>query len=454
MTGQKTDVQTSQGLRAAMRAEELAGLKLATLVRTASLAVIAVSFLVLQDTQIKYINVGVLAVFAIIGYANLRIAQARGGQGWFSYAFFGLDVLLLTVALLILNPSLHDDALPPAMMLRTGNFVFYYLFVSLAALTYSPWLMVWAGLTSAAAWGGGTLYVAGLPQTITMGKFPTPKGGWTNEAIYELLGNPNFLNPFLWPGEVISIVIVSLVLAVVVWRSRRLVERQSAIARERANLSRYFPPTMVDQFADTDTPLRSVRRRQVTVLFADIVGFSRLAETMEPEAVIDLLREFHGILEQAVFDHGGTLDKYLGDGIMATFGTPEPGKHDAADAIACARAMLTAIEKWNEGRAKEGKDEVRLSIGLHCGNAVLGDIGSVRRLEFAVLGDVVNVASRIEALTRELDVSLLVSNAVVEAAKGLSHGSSTVVDGFQRLPDQRLRGRSQPVTLWRLAANP
>lgn len=452
MTREITDDETGLRLREAMRDEELAGLKLATHVRTASLAAIAVSFFVLQDAQIKYVNIGVLCVFAAIGYANLRIAQARGGQGWFSYAFFGLDVVLLTVALLVLNPMLHEDALPPTMMLRTGNFVFYYLFVSLAALSYSPWLMVWAGLASAASWGGGTLYVAGLPQTITMGRFPIPEGGWTNQAIYELLGNPNFLNPFLWPGEVISIVIVSLVLAVVVWRSRRLVERQSAIARERANLSRYFPPNMVDQFADTDTPLGRVRRLQVTVLFADIVGFSKLAESMEPEAVVDLLREFHGLLEQAVFEHGGTLDKYLGDGVMATFGTPEPGERDAADAMACARAMLTAIDEWNGRRVKEGEDEIRLSIGLHCGDAVLGDIGSERRLEFAVLGDVVNVASRIEALTRELDVSLLASNAVVEAAKGMDRGSASLVEEFQRLPDQRLRGRSQPVTLWRLAA--
>lgn len=439
-------------LQKTLRNEELAGLKLATIVRLVALAATAVSFFILQSDEIKYVNIGILAVFAVIGVANYRVATIYGRQGWFNFAFFALDVALLTLALLVLNPSLHDDALPPAMMLRSGNFVFYYLFVALAALSYSPLLMVWAGFSSALAWGIGTLYVVSLPTTITLGKYPLPEGGWTNAAVFELLGNPNFVNPFLWQGEVISIAIVAGILAVVVWRSRNLVFRQSVIARERANLSRYFPPNLVDKFAESDSAFTDVRRQPVTVLFADIVGFTRLAEKMEPESVVALLREFHSVLENSVFEHGGTLNKYLGDGIMATFGTPEPGSRDPADALACARAMLTAIERWNIERRKKGNEPITLSVGLHCGDAVLGDIGSERQLEFAVIGDVVNVASRIEALTRELKVSLLVSNAVIQAASQIEKASDGLSD-FQRMPDQRLRGRSQPITLWRLATN-
>ena len=101
-------------------------------------------------------------------------------------------------------------------------------------------------------------------------------------------------------------------------------------------------------------------------------------------------------MEEAVFAHGGTLDKYLGDGLMATFGTPFASERDALNALDCARAMMDSVARWNETRAARGEPPIRASVGLHYGPAVLGDIGA-NRLEFAVIGNTVNVASRIEA---------------------------------------------------------
>jgi adenylate cyclase len=443
----------SKRLDRAFRNEELAGLKLATQVRIAALTAVAVSFLLLQSSDIKYVNIGALATFAAIGYANYRIAVARGGQDFIGYLFFALDVVLLTVLLLVINPAASVDGLPPPMMLRLGNFVFYYLFVAFAALSYAPGLMLWAGLTSALAWGFGCLYVANLPDTVNISDLPPPSGGWNNETLFVLLANPNFFAPFLWQGEIISILIVSSILAVVVWRSRRLVVHQAVVERERANLSRYFPPSMVDQLAASDTPFDNERRQNVTVLFADIVGFTALSENMTPESTINLLRNFHALLEQSVFENSGTLDKYLGDGLMATFGTPTPGEQDAVNGIKCALAMLKSIREWNVERVRDGEQAIRLSIGLHSGEAVLGDIGSERRLEFAVLGDVVNVTSRIETLTRQLDAALLVSDAVVSAVKKSQGSASATLIDFERLPEQALRGRAQPITLWRLLSN-
>jgi len=434
-------------LDATFRAEELAGLKLATQVRVAALA--AVAFLILQSADIKYVNIAVLAAFAAFGIANYRLALARGGQGWFSYLFFALDVTLLTVVLLVVNPAINVDGMTAPLMLRLGNFVFYSLFVALAALSYSPGLMIWAGVASALAWGLGYVYVLVLPDTLTFADFTEPAGGWTLEAAVPLLGNPHFIGLTGLSGELILIVIVAGILAVVVWRARRLVVRQAAAARERSNLARYFPPSMVERLATSDEVLGEVRRAAVTVLFADIVGFTRLAERATPEATIALLREFHARMERVVFEHGGTLDKFLGDGLMATFGTPVAGQRDAADALACGRAMLAAVAAWNADRAAAGDPAVRLSVGLHSGEAVLGDIGSERRLEFAVVGDVVNVGSRIEALTRPLDAALLVSDAVVAAARGASDATSLLAD-MAALAPQAVRGRGEQVVLWRL----
>ena len=116
--------------------------------------------------------------------------------------------------------------------------------------------------------------------------------------------------------------------------------------------------------------------------------------------MISLLRDFHAALEEAVFAHGGTLDKYMGDGLMASFGTPTPSPADAANAIAAAFAMQEGVALLNEEPGRKGLEPIRLSVGVHFGPVILGDMGNARRMEFATLGDTVNVASRLEAATR------------------------------------------------------
>ena len=165
-----------------------------------------------------------------------------------------------------------------------------------------------------------------------------------------------------------------------------------------------------------------------------------------------MLRELHRRLADAIFAHDGTLDKFLGDGVMATFGTPETGGDDAARALACGRAMLQAVADWNRQRTAASAKPVRLSVGLHYGPAVLGDIGSERRLELAVVGDVVNVAARLEAMTRRHDTALLASDDLVKAA--VRSDGEQVRRDLEEVPPLALDGRADRVTAWRLVARP
>ena len=217
--------------------------------------------------------------------------------------------------------------------------------------------------------------------------------------------------------EVVIFLIVAGTLAVNAKRTNRMIIQQAKIARERANLARHFPPNIVDQMAERDQPLGAVRSQMVAVMFVDIVGFTRMAGQQTPEEVVAMLRQFHARLEAKVFEHQGTLDKFLGDGLMATFGTPESGPRDAANALRCGREMLVDIEQWNDARRESGAEPIKVSIGLHYGAVVLGDIGSERRLEYAVLGDAVNVASRLEVLTRNLGVAMVTSDDLVSAVR-------------------------------------
>ncbi len=210
-------------------------------------------------------------------------------------------------------------------------------------------------------------------------------------------------------------------MALVVARSRGLVVRQAALERERGNLARYFPPATVDRLARQDQALAQVREQDAAVLFADLVGFTTWAERHAPNEAIGLLREVHARLEDEVFRCDGTLDKFIGDGLMATFGTPEPGPRDAINARRCLRAIADDFAAWNERRRGRGKAPIEIAIGLHYGPVVVGNIGTDRRLEFAVLGDTVNVASRLEAMTRELNCVALISTSVAEAVRARRH---------------------------------
>ena len=155
---------------------------------------------------------------------------------------------------------------------------------------------------------------------------------------------PNFVSLLKYEAEVLVFFVLPGGLALLVRRSRMLVTERAEAERARANLARYFSPKVVDEVAERDEPLGRVRRQAVGVLFADLVGFTTLAEAMTPEEVMTMLRAFHGRMEAEVFRHGGCLEKFIGDALLATFGVPDVGTRDATDALACARGMLTALD--------------------------------------------------------------------------------------------------------------
>ena len=188
-------------------------------------------------------------------------------------------------------------------------------------------------------------------------------------------------------------------------------------------------------------------------MFVDIVAFTKFAEASAPERVVETLRAYHARIERRIFEYGGTLDKFLGDGVMATFGTPESGARDAVDALAAACAIQADMADWNRTRERDGAPPIPVAIGLHYGEVVLGDIGSERRLELAVLGDVVNVASRLEELTRERGCCSILSDELVGAARQQDPAAAAaLLGGFSEGAPQGLRGRDQPVKIWTSAA--
>ncbi len=431
----------------AFEQEERAGLLLATKVRVVALAAVAVMFLILQPMPYGLYNALFMAALALSGGAHAwtRLKLSAGTN--IGYGFIALDFLIITVQLFIANPAFWPG-LVPEVLYSYGVQALYFLFVMLTALSYAPRLTLWAGAAAGLFYGVVFLWLTRDPEVVRWLLFsmsPDAAAGRMERSDISV-ADDMLMAAIPRIADITFMLLIAAILAVVVARSRRLVVAQVGAARERANLARYFPPTMVDRLAHLDQPLGPVRTQKVAVLFADIVGFTGYAESAPAEQVVETLREFHGRMEQAVFENGGTLDKFLGDGLMATFGTPNAAADDAARAVSCARSMIAAVEAWNHGRSAQDLPPIKISVGVHFGDAVLGDVGSERRMEFAVLGDTVNVASRLERLTRELDGLVVVSDAVAARARGTS--GDEVLAGFRRAEPQAIRGRREQETVW------
>jgi adenylate cyclase len=421
------------------------GLRIALHARFAALAVLA--FWVMATHKgggSLFYGLSAVALFAASGiaYSWLGERSRQRNRSRVAYAFVGLDALLLSVLVVIPNPF-DPLGLPPPMLLRGEGFLYFFVLLGLVALSYSPGLVLWFGAVGSIGRVGAIAAVALLDSRthVDTDLFFAPMSAEERLAAHL---DPWFVDLTAQAHDILLLLVVSATLALVVGRSRRLVFRQATVERERANLARYFSPTMIDELAETDVPLDETRRQDVAVLFADIVGFTSLASQRTPEKVIALLRDFHGRMEGCAFAHRGTVDKYIGDAVMVTFGTPYPAPDDARRAFDCARAMLEAIAEWNRQRLADNEPPIRVGIGIHHGPAVLGDIGSRRRLEFAVVGDTVNVASRVEGLTRSLGVDLVVSDDLLVQARRAGADTGFLTDFGQ----QSLRGREIPVRVW------
>ncbi|MEQ8887549.1 MAG: adenylate/guanylate cyclase domain-containing protein, partial [Sandaracinaceae bacterium] len=220
-------------------------------------------------------------------------------------------------------------------------------------------------------------------------------------------------------------------------RSEEAMRQEQAI---RGDLGRYLPAELVEAIIRREASMElGGQRREITVLFADVVAFTPLSDRLPPEQVVSLLNELFTLLTGAVFRHEGTVDKFVGDCVMAIWGAPTAQPDHAERALAAARDMMRFLESANAGWRESVGVEIQLAIGVNTGEAVVGNVGSKERMEYTAIGDVVNVAARLETIARPQQI--LVTRATADA----------VDRELARVGEREVPGRAAPVELFEVS---
>ena len=274
---------TAERLSAAFQSEVMRGLLFATRARSIALGAIAI-LVAVQNWETGaaatlYFEV-ILALFFVLGIGHYWLAKSRFAHSSLKYLFTTADVFLLGYVILMPSPF-EDTFASAALQLRGPNFLYFLIIMGSTILSYSPRLVVWNGVVTVAAWSAGVWWIISLPEIVTFLDFDAAR---LPEETRRIFLDENFVFVMGWVQQIVIYAIFTGIMALVVWRSRRLVETQVSTERERTNLSRYFSPNLVDELAASDTPLGAVRSQNIAVLFADIVGFTGMSEQHTPRA--------------------------------------------------------------------------------------------------------------------------------------------------------------------------
>lgn len=421
-------------VQAAFVLEQRKGLTVALQGRLAVLAVIAIWIGATRSPPTVYMIMALIALFAVMGAAQLWLVARRGVEAWPLYLLVFAEASVLVTSVVLSAVAVRDMPIPVSY--RFDHAPYFFLMIASAAFSYSPRLVLWTGLSIAITWGIASLIVKATHDgLVTWSDIP---GDASAEVFMRMFLAPNFFAIGSRVQEILVILSVSGLLALVAWRARRVVVSQAEAERERASIAETFGKYVPEEIARgliADHGALKPQERIATVMFTDVEGFTALAETLEPAEVLLMLDDYFDVLGGLISAEGGVVGQFQGDALIATFNVPVPRDDHAAAAL---RAGV-AIERAMESVTFRGK-KLRTRIGLNTGPVVSGSVGSRGRRSYSVYGDVVNAAARIEALNKEFGTTILIAQSTMEAAG----------DDYQatEVAKRTMRGRSEATTLY------
>ncbi len=371
----------------------------------------------------------VLGAYLLFTLVRVVLAHRRALPAWLLYVSVVLDMLLL----LALIWSIHVKyGQPASFYLKVPTLLYVFIFIALRALRFEARYVLLAGAVAAAGWLLMVFYAVSIVPDDPM---------ITRDYVEYMTSNSVLLGAEF--DKVISILIVTGILAVAITRARDLLVQSVVESTAAAELSRFVPSAVAAQIKASETPVEAGAGevRETTIFFSDLEGFTTLSEGMSPVDLISTLNEYFAAVTEPIVRHGGAINQYQGDAILATFNLPTAQEDHATNAVRAAIEIQHILASRTFGAG------LRLvsRIGINTGVVVGGLVGAQNRLGYTVHGDDVNLAARLEALNKEHGTRIIVSGRTRELA-----GPERFA--FEAIGTVTVRGRSRPVTIYGLDA--
>lgn len=324
---------------------------------------------------------------------------------------------------------------PPSFFLKAPTLLYVFIFIALRALRFETRFVIAAGCATAAGWialVGYAAYASGGREMVT------------RDYVRYMTSNSILVGAEL--DKVITILMVTAILVLAISRARKLMVKAVVEGAAASELSRFFAPEIARSIVEAEPRIRAGQgqHRQAAIMSCAIRGFTRLANAIEPNELICLLADYQALVVPIIHRHGGSIDKFMGDGILATFGAAVPSQTYAADAMRTCEEMMEAAEEWNAELNAEGKPVLSLGAAVATGPVIFGAVGDETRLEFTVIGNPVNLSAKLEKHTKSEGVRALTTLAAWDLA--VLQGYRPKQSG-ERLLNRIAQGVEEPLDL-------
>lgn len=378
----------------------------------------------------------VFIAYGLFSIARLVLAYRRALPEWLLYVSVIADMALL----MGLIYSFHYKYAQTAVFYLKAPTLFYvFLFIALRALRFEARFVIFTGLTAAAGWIVLILYALG-------GRGGPPNA--TNDFVEYMTSNA-----FLIQAEadkLLAILLTTAVLAIAISRARNLLIRSVSEGAAARDLSRFFDPGVANRIRSAAMSIKAGEGelRDVAILTVDLRGFTRLSVEMPPDDVMKLLQDYQGRVCPVIVANGGSIDKFLGDGILASFGAVAASTTAAADALRAADAVIEAVDRWGAERRSAGLPLLSVGLAVASGRVIFGAVGDGERLEFTVIGDAVNFASKLEKHNKDEQTRALTDARTYQIAERQGYAAP---GARERRVGRSVGGVAEPVDLVVLA---
>lgn len=361
-------------------------------VQAAVISILAVLYAVAPKTFMSDV------AFRPVPWAVGAYAAFTGLRLWLAYrrrlgpVMLGVSVVVDVTLLMVLIWSFHIQyQQPAAFYLKAPTLLYIFIFIALRTLSFSPGYVLFTGITAAAGWLVLLVYALSGPEGMAL---------ITRDYVAYMTSARVLIGAEI--DKVVSILLVSAVLSIGVAQARKLLHNAVTEEAAAALLSRFFEAGVAREIVSSEDWLRPGADRQTVAasMFIDLRGFTQLAASLSAQEVVKLLNEYHEVVVPVIQHNNGSISTYLGDGILVTFGAICPNPAFAADALRATEQLLDAYDGWADARTASGLDPLGIGIGVNCGTVAVGVIGEATRLEFAVIGDSVNCAAKLQNHTK------------------------------------------------------